>query len=412
MSYLNEEKRAAETAPLLLAILEQPGDFNELFSQYAEADGLVDGEFLDKIGPARELWQRANDPAAAVEILALPLAFREAVFFGLQRDLKLDVLAACLNAAAEKTTTKSLKRLLYELKQKGHDVRTSPQKKVLFQRQSVVVENPLPCFTSHTDGRNERILIVNESLKSGVRTLQIYERGGSRIMHHVFNETSRKKLKQFVTEMKQVRGLPLVEIGAPEAHFFLKKLRARMAETQTPEPSGFATAVGRLTVPPEISENHPYRDHVDGQKVLERLSDLGRSEYLHNEPEFRYWMVDRDTVVAFQNSLQEMETSGLVVSADQKRDQINVRIDRAVDAFFTPRARADYADRLRDEALFLARRGAVSQAETSAALALFLDDEKKPASGAPFFRAMLAKVFGGLDEPAAGEEEPGSQLIP
>ncbi|MDP8225521.1 MAG: hypothetical protein P9L99_19325 [Candidatus Lernaella stagnicola] len=411
MSFLDEEKRAAQAAPILLDLLESPGRFNELFAAFHEADGLIDGDFLDQVPQARSVWEKAGEIEAIDEILALPLAFREAVFFGLQRDGHTEILSECLHRSGEKLIKKRLKRILFEMKQAGHAVPVKRKAKPLFQKGVTETEPGAPCFISNVDGRNERILIINEATRRGVRTLQVYERDGNTVVHHYYDETSRKKMRSFINEMRDVREVPLVELDLVLAHFFLGKLRRRMDGVDSPVPSGFTTAVARLTPPPDVPTAHPYRSLIDAERVLARLGELQASEALHGEPEFRYWMCDRDTLQSFQLALQDMDTTGLAISDQQKREQIETRVARAVEGFFTQERRDSYADRLRDEAFFLARREAVVEAETAAALALYLDDEKRPVGTVPFFAAMLKKVFASLLGGPKPEPESPSGLI-
>ncbi len=387
-------------------MIEQPSDFNELFAQYHEADGLIDGEFLDRLPVAQQVWEQASTPESARAILALPLAFREAILFGLQRDVRDEILAECLRVVEEKSIKKRLKRILFELERAGHAVSKKPKRKALFQREASSTDAPTPCFVSHADGRNERILIINEPAKSGVRTLQVYERDGDSVVHHFYDETSRKKMKAFLSELTEVHNVPLLEIEPRIAHFLLRKLCRHVETAGNHFPTGFTTALGRLNPPADLPDEHPYRTLVAGERVLARFGNLAASDSLHNEPEFRFWICNRDTLTSFQMSLQDMQTTGLAIGEEQKREQVEARIQRTINGFFAAEKRAAYADRLRDEAFFLALRGAAADAETAAALALYLDDADRPAGEVPFFKVMLTKAFGPM--PQDGEKAPES----
>ncbi|HPQ67799.1 MAG TPA: hypothetical protein PKW95_01640 [bacterium] len=407
MNYLDERERAKKAAPTLLALLEKPAEFNALFAQYREQDGLIDGAFLDGIPPAREVWCKAGDPATVPAILALPLPFREAVFYGLARDRQIAALQACLERTKDKDDKRSLKRTLYDLRQAGVIVETKAAKKPLFQRPADV-EEVHACFVSAVDGRNERLLILNEPASHGVRTLQVYERGGDRIMHFHYDETSRKKMRQFIDDLRGVRHIPLFEVEAGFLYFLIERVRAFGRQVGHGEPSGFVSALARMAGASAMPTQHPYQQVVDGQQVLSKLADLSGCERLHRETDFAGWIVDEETIRALQVSLQDTATSGLTINDAQRAEQFETKIDRAIDRFFTEQRRLTYAERLRDTAYLLAARGQHEQAVSAAALALALEDRQRQPSSVEFFRAMLTKLF----EPESKKnDQPPSGLI-
>jgi hypothetical protein len=395
MSFLDEQKRAALAAPALLALLEDPAHFHDRFAAYREQDGLIDGAFLDRVPPAREVWSRANDPARAVDVLALPLAFREAVLHGLVRDRHVAALNACLAASTDKALHKRLKRLLWELKQAGVDVPDAKPKAAVFRPKSAEPSDDLPCYLSATDSRNERILILHEPLRKGVRVLHVYERDAERVLDFFFGELSRKRSRELVTNMRDAQKTLLFPIDAEFARYLVERLRERAAAASLAFPEGFTSALTRLELDPtpERRLGHPYHDRVDGQAVLERLADLTGCERLHGEPEFKFFTLGRDSLAALKLALDDLQQSGLFINEEQRDDQVRARLTRVLDQFFTPARRAGYAERLRDAAYLLAVRGATGPAQTAAALALYLDDPNRDPSAVAFFQYMLFRLL-------------------
>jgi len=408
MNYLDERERAKNAAPTLLALLEKPAEFNAHFAQYREQDGLIDGAFLDGIPPAREVWRQANDPATAPAILALPLSFREAVFYGLARDRQIAALQGCLERTKDKDDKRSLKRLLYDLRQAGVTIETKGTKKPLFQRPAEV-EEIHACFVSAVDGRNERLMILNEPAAHGVRTLQVYERGGDRIMHFHYDETSRKKMRQFVDDLRGVRHIPLFEAEADFVYYLIERVRELGRQAGHGEPTGFVSAYARMSGAGATTAHHPYQKIVDGQQVFARLADLKGCERLHREADFAGWIVDEETIRALQISLQDTTTSGLTINEAQRAEQFAAKIDRAIDRFFDDHRRLTFAERLRDTAYLLAARGQQEQAVSAAALALALDDRLRRPSSIEFFRAMLTKLF--EPEPKKNDQPPSGLIV-
>jgi hypothetical protein len=409
MSFLDEEARAVAAAPVLLELLEQPARFAELFEAYRVKDGLIDGAFLERLPLAREVWRRAGEADAAAAILALPPAFREAVFHGRRRDGAAATLAACLDAASDKAVKKRLKRLLYELKSAGVEPPSKP-KTPFFRRLTLVPAENLPCYVSPADSVNERLIMYHESLRGGgARIFHVYERDGVHVLEFVDEETSRRKAREVIAERRVFDESPLLEIAPDFARFLLAKLRRRAQAAGRSFPAGFTTAMTRVNLA-DAPEKHPYHDVVDAQAVLARLSDLDASVELFREPEFMAWAVDDETFQSFRLSLDDMETSGLLVDDKQRDEQIIVRVNRAVDRFFTPARREAYADRLRDHAYLFALRGAAVAAETCAALAMRLDNPLGSLGSVSFFNTMLVRRFPPpKDEPKP--ESPGGLIL-
>ncbi len=405
MSFLHEHEQAARTADLLLAIIEQPGQFNALFAQYREAEGPIDGNFLDHLPIAREVWRRAAEPAAVADVLALPLAFREAVLHGLARDRQADALQRCLDATSDRTAKKTLKRLLYELRQAG--CTPQPTKRNILVSRAPAAEPAPPCCLSMVDAANERLLIIIRPDKGGMQLLEVLE-GGDAILSFRHDFLSRKGTRRLVDELRARTEIPLVEIDLPVAVYLLYQVLARSEAAGRLAPAGLTRALTEMRLAELRPARHPYHDLIDGQAVLEQLSSLNHSDRLHDEPEFQTWMLDQDTLRKTALALQETATSQLVIDEAQRRGQMIHRLTHAMDSFFTESRRAIYAERLRDTAYLLARRGAVAQAQETAALALRLENAHIAPSSIPFFLRLLTKVLpvppveNEKDQPAGG----------
>ena len=397
MSYLDEQERAIKTAPLLLAMIEQTDDFNRLFAAFREQDGLIDADFLDVLKETREIWRRREEPEAWPAMLNLPLAFREAIWHGFVARKQVDLLLACLEQAQDKAVKKRLKRLAFELKQEGV-VPQAPKKKPSFFRRNFEPESTLPCYVSILLPNNESFLIINETLPHGMQSLEILEREGDtiKLFHH--DQSSKKKIRTFIDDLIHLHKMPLYEVEPAFAYYILRRLRDRMKAMGHVEPAGFIHALSQFRIPAALPADHPYHELLDGQAILNQLAQLQESDLLHQETDFYSWILDRDSISSFELGLRELEVSSLVIDDQQRREQIEFRIDRAVDAFFTPARRELYAERLRDAAYLLARRGFMPQAQTAAALALSLLDAQRAPSAVPFFRNMLTKILTAREE--------------
>ena len=357
--------------------------------------------------PAREVWRRAQAPETAPAILALPVAFREAVFYGLGRDRNPEALQHCLDLAADRAVKKSLKRRLYELRKLGFTA--SVVKRSILSPKPVADETSPSCFVTPIDAQNERMLFIAIPARTGMHALTVVDAGDT-IVDFRYELASRKIVRRHLDDLRRVRELLLFEIDFAFAAYMLSRVRTLSHDAGRFLPAGLVRAISEMKLAANLPARHPYHDLVDGQTVLDQLTRLDHSDLLHAEPEFVTWSLDHDAVLALKLSVDELNTSRLVVDDAQRGEQLRYRLQRAVDQFFTDRRRAIFAERLRDAAWLLAKRNATAQAHTAAALAMRLENPQVVPSSIPFFQQMVAKL---LPPPPAEKEkdQPPSGLI-
>jgi hypothetical protein len=162
----------------------------------------------------------------------------------------------------------------------------------------------------------------------------------------------------------------------------------------TPVPLGFDTHLDLLGPPPETPPPHP----ALGSKLpaVEPLQALDRSAKLHSEPELRGWLPAPPAIhtmlLAIRQSVRDEAPNELGATQIKVRDAI----EKATDAFFTPEARADLAERMKDAVISVAARGARERAADLLATAetiRLLGPGAEPHT-VPFLRAFFEKAFG------------------
>jgi hypothetical protein len=414
MSYLGEQERATRTAPILLDIIERPAAFSELFARYREADGLIDDDFLQRLPRARDLWRRANEAEAATEILRLPLAFREAVLHGLFRDRCADTLQKYLDLAADRAVKKSLKRLLYELRKAGVD--PPRMKRGIFRPMRAEEESPLPCLVIGPDAAGERVTVILAASPAGVHVLNVSDSGDA-IIEFDYDVQSRRSVRRYLDIVRGANNLPLVKIDFLFAWYTISRVAEVARDHDRDFPRGFLRAFGELPPPSPQPTHHPYRDLVDTEIVFDALSRLDQSDLLLDEAELNLWSVDDATLKTLDTSLGTLDSAALTISKQQHVEQIAHRLARAADDFFgPPLRRVVWAERLRDAAYLLARRGAVGQAATAAAVALRLENATVAPSSIPLFLEIVARALDWPeqteDSPPPEKKSPGGLILP
>jgi hypothetical protein len=270
---------------------------------------------------------------------------------------------------------------------------------------------PTPCFVTNVDEFNERVIVYHEPIRRGVRMLHAFERDGDTVFDFVYDEASRRRMREFVDRLRNHPGSRLFEVPAEFAYCLLQKLRRRAEEAGRAFPSGFLSSLTRLDRKGACPDRHPYHDMVDGAAVLARLGQFDGSDALHAEPEFAGWQIGREAARSLQLSLEDMQSSGLLINEEQRGQQIGARVARMIDAVYGGPRRASFADRFRDIAWLLAKRGAAPQAETAAALALALDDPNREIASIPFFQQCVRNRLRVAEPRSERPEDHGGLII-
>jgi hypothetical protein len=238
------------------------------------------------------------------------------------------------------------------------------------------------------------IVLATRSATSRAHSGFFYLRTGFGIDEVSVGELSGGKLKEALRRAASL-GLEPVSISPGYARQRILEERQRLTELKLPEPLSMMSAEALLAPVPETPEPHPF--DVEGLELSEEdAAELAKkSALLHQLPEFRSWLPDRNIVTELLSNLgTELGPEG---TQDQERvaQAMSEAIRAATDRYFTPERREGLLKLMKDSALgVLSSRGEVRALEVVATMKAIENAGliTNPPHEVPFLRAFFEKA--------------------
>ncbi|MGO8970333.1 MAG: hypothetical protein ACLQDQ_12265 [Myxococcaceae bacterium] len=336
---------------------------------------------------ARAVLRQEASPAAA-EALEEPLlsALLEAL---VEERLAgpVDVLAA----SSAKHVAKAARRAQYRLRSAGVATRSpAPKAQVASPPPEAAAE--LPSLLSPPDGLGEALLLVARPVKGGLALHEVVLSDELGLLAHRELDSSRSAWRR---SLREAKGQGLREISLEEARALLAEAYRCNLATRSPLPKGAEEMLRRLEVDPAIAPPPPLPPPEEGDAAL---ALEGAS--LHQEPELRGWLPPEAELKLLAARVQEVESSPLALSPQQRAVQLDERVRAMAEAFFTPERSQLYARRLWLTADVFSRTGRARAALVARAEARRLFHQA-PGLFSRFAEALYAKLVH-HPSPAAG----------
>lgn len=238
------------------------------------------------------------------------------------------------------------------------------------------------------------IVIATRSPTSRALSGFFYLRTGYGIEEASVGELSGHKLKEALRRAASI-GLEPVSISPAYARQRVVEERRRLAELKLPEPLSMMSAEELLAPLPASPEPHPL--DAEGLELADDdAAELAKkSSLLHQLPEFRSWLPDRNVVSELLSNL------GTELGPDGTKDEEKVArvmgeaIRAATDRYFTPERRAGILALMKDSALgVLKSHGEVRALEVVATMKAIeaCGLITNPPHEVPFLRAFFEKA--------------------
>jgi hypothetical protein len=212
-----------------------------------------------------------------------------------------------------------------------------------------------------------------------------------------------KRLREELLERAGPHGITLLEIRPARARGYLAAVRPLSPRGLTIEQE--AQLTGLFGDPKDAASPLRGEPPLPLEQEQRRLAE---SALVHEELEANSWIPDQDSVRSLALKLDEVATSSLYVNDDQRREQDQNELSRAVDAWVDPARRERYAGRLFElaEAFRAGKRAEAAERAAAAARAL---SRGEAANAIPFCRQLFEKL---LKRPPKDKEAPGTPSAP
>ncbi len=347
---------------------------------------LLRGEASAPEGQDAEAWRRARavllEEAPPDAAQTLPETLLLALLEALVEERRTGAVEA-LAASPNKHTAKAARRAQYRLRSAGVQTR-SPVANRPAAAPEPEAPAELPSLVSLPDGAGERVLMVARGVKGGLALHEVVFSDDLGLLAHHALEGSRSAWRR---SLRDARAEPLQEIALNEARGLLAEaLRCNLA-TRSPLPKGAEEMLRRLEVVPATAPPPPLPVPEEGDATLAL-----EGERLHEEPELRGWLPPEDELKLFAARVQEVRTSPLALSEQQRAEQLLERTHAMALAFFTPERARLYARRLwlTAELFEKTRRGHAAQLARAEARRLF---HQAPGVFSRFAEALYGKLL-------------------
>lgn len=352
---------------------------------------------LDGEGAVRLLgWLLREDPTAAGE---LALAWAELPRGG-------EALLGVDERDLPKRGRKILRRALHRLRSRGLDVETVSREPVV-ATVPAVDEKVSEARVTRVDPSGAQLLVLAESQASGgVRVVEAIVDDERGILEFHVLSTGRSPARRLLRELATGVRLPAVEASPASVRARLARVAARHPADR-PVPGEFQDWRGRIQ---RESAGVPTPGEVARAALGEAPSGLARESVLQliEQGELGPWPPPAEILRDAAERLHEVARSRLVLSEEQRREQVDDVIRELRETRFGSEGAAREADRLDECAYGFWKQGRDDDARSCLGVATELRRAEAPAH--PVARALLDRALRPLLE-ALREEEESSLLV-
>jgi hypothetical protein len=325
------------------------------------------------------------------------------------------LLSHLLKETKEKELIKSIKKTLYRLKNKGVEVSSpEPVTTAVPERKKVSLPSPM-AYATTIDPLGERlILVMKPNTPQEVTIFQFLISDQRGINDLIVSLTTPKEHKNYMTKLKNTKGITMAEIGLPYCHFLTKESSQKNHASGTRIPDSlflwkkFSSELNSSIEKPLIYTVW------DAEEVRSQEFLLTRSENLFKECEFTFWLLEWRFLVDSYRELYDAEHSLLVLAEYQQDSRINEIVKKTARQFFDDKNRLLFQRRLEETAYILWKIGKVEESKSAFAAALAFAPGGAPSDYHPFALKTVEENFKFLKEQAQKEKrsESGRIILP
>jgi hypothetical protein len=218
-------------------------------------------------------------------------------------------------------------------------------------------------------------------------------------------EATGSSIREAFKRTKETRGVAPTPVPVPWARWRVAESRKKNAQSGLVLPLGLGSAAPLLEPVPDSEPPSPIASITVEESDIEPRAKA--SGLLHNEPEFRGWLPDPQTMQQMLGKVGErLGTDPSQVPPETVNKMFDEELSAATDRFFTPDVRTVIAQRMKDCALSVfARAGkdrtmdVLATAEACKRAGLIT----APPSEIPFLRAFFQKGLAMLAHSSGGK---------
>ena len=322
------------------------------------------------------------------------------------------LLTGMMAKAEEKPVTKSIKRTLYKLRQKG--VRWEEKR----PKDEPILRPPKPAepegYLGAIDSTGSRIIVIARS-RPGRGLLAIFSIVNDLEGVQEFNlrEFSKRGFDEFVKNSLSSEDLPVVPAPGAYCMYLLREASSLSQGLSRALPQGYHDAENEFR---DITWDHPdpiIYQHTKEDEVKDRPHLLKHSANLHEIMPFSAWHLSGEEVEKYASRIMEARDSRIVLRPDQKEARLNTIYREALEELFPEEKQLLWERRLEEMAYVLLKTDREDEARAALSAAVDLKNPLSPIDPNPFIWNLLLKSVHSLIESdhQKREEEKKTSLI-
>ncbi|MDP8256580.1 MAG: hypothetical protein P9M14_12590 [Candidatus Alcyoniella australis] len=391
--------KSRQASRRLLVLLETVEDFEQNLDLYVQDGGQIDEDFLPTLDRLRQLITEDSTELAGV-LCEVSEPFQEGLLEWAVAYKRADMLEAWLSHA-DRSMAKVIKRLAHTLKTQGIQIEDRRERRSL-KIEPEKLEAP-PSLVSATDSQGEHVVWLARENPRGVRTLQAILSPQRGVANFDMYEVSRSEYRKMIREITVGDEFFITEAPTAYALYLLR----RYVDIGQP-PDRFITSLTMISSGIEPPADDPLLSTLPAPTDAIAAEVMRTSDRLHDLEPFKHFVPDRSAVMDLEHKLYNLEHSELMVDEQQRREQIGITLNKAIDDFFKSSA---VIQRIRDMAALLHLMGRPEQRNLARATAELLESGECLPHTVPFALRTFSKIFTRwpLDAPEETEPEAGSE---
>ena len=323
------------------------------------------------------------------------------------------LLTRMMGKSEEKQVSKSIKRTLYRLRQKGIQWEEKPSKDRPILRAPKLAEPE--GYLGAIDSAGSRIIVIARPRPlRGLFVVFSIVNDLEGIQRFNLKELTKKGLEEFVKGPLSSRDFPIVLTPGAYCIHLLKEASSISRRLSRPLPHGYHDAENEFK---DLSWDDPapiIYQYMKEDEIKDQAGLLSESANLHEIPPFSAWFLKEQEVQGYVSDIKDAQESRLVLTSDQKGARLNSIFRKALEELFPEDKRLLWKRRLEEMAYILQKTGKEKEAKITMSAAIDLKNPFSPIAPNPFIWRLLLKsiyilIEGDYEE--AEKEEKASLIV-
>ena len=300
------------------------------------------------------------------------------------------LLTRMMGKSEEKQVSKSIKRTLYRLRQKGVQWEEKPSKDRPILRAPKLAEPE--GYLGAIDSAGSRIIVIARPRPlRGLFMVFSIVNDLEGIQRFSLKELSKKGLEEFVKGPLSSRDFPIVLTPGAYCIHLLKEASSVSRRLSKPLPHGYHDAQNEFK---DLSWDDPapiIYQYMKEDEIKDQAGLLSESANLHEIPPFSAWFLKDQEVQGYVSDIKDAQESRLVLTSDQKGARLNSIFRKALEELFPEDKRLLWKRRLEEMAYILQKTGKEKEAKITMSAAIDLKNPFSPIDPNPFIWSLLLK---------------------